>query len=87
VALLYLLHALNFGNLNLSRLDVLFEMMVLHRNVFCPRGKLLRSCHCNTGLIIFLNLAVEVWWAHHEGKYFIGFFHHHEERNHFPQGC
>jgi hypothetical protein len=74
-------------DLNLSRFNVLFEMMVLQHNVFCLRRKLLRSCHRDTGLIIFLNLAVNVWWVHHKGKYFIDFLHDGEERNHFPQGC
>ncbi len=46
-------------DLNLSRLNVLFEVMNLQHNMFCPMREFLRSCHRDAKLVIFPNLAVK----------------------------
>ena len=81
-----LVFSVDIIDLNLSRLNVPFEMMILEGNMLCSRRELLRSCQRDTRLIVFPNFAVELWCFHQKRDHLVEFIHDGHQRNYLSQG-
>ena len=55
--------------------DVRHEVIVLESNVLRPGCKVMSASHRNARLIVFPDLAVEIWLIDMEMKDFVYFFH------------